>query len=90
LLSLFPNIGLEKEKLRKLSILHIFRSIFFVNHQIGLLRNPGHRRAFFEKYAKENGFDPLQAANWYLQPTEKIMATKVINCKFNVIFMCLS
>eukprot|EP00026_Physarum_polycephalum_P000178 Phypoly_transcript_00178.p1 GENE.Phypoly_transcript_00178~~Phypoly_transcript_00178.p1 ORF type:complete len:1068 (-),score=137.60 Phypoly_transcript_00178:3031-5769(-) len=35
-----------------------------------------YRRRFFEKYASANGFDPLLASNWYLQPKEKIMATK--------------
>lgn len=35
------------------------------------------RKKFFESYAQDNGFDPLIAENWYLQPRPKIMAYKV-------------
>jgi len=34
------------------------------------------RRKFFENYARENGFDPLEPENWYAQPTSKILAVK--------------
>eukprot|EP00026_Physarum_polycephalum_P001037 Phypoly_transcript_01038.p1 GENE.Phypoly_transcript_01038~~Phypoly_transcript_01038.p1 ORF type:complete len:1240 (+),score=185.34 Phypoly_transcript_01038:28-3720(+) len=37
---------------------------------------PQSRRKFFEKYAKERGFDPLQADNWYLQSKSNILATE--------------
>ena len=40
-------------------------------------REAANRRIFFENYAKSNGFDPLIAANWYLVPSDKIMAMKV-------------
>ena len=36
------------------------------------------RRRFFEEYAVANGFDPLNASNWYSQSRDKIMATKVL------------
>jgi hypothetical protein len=32
---------------------------------------------FFEKYAKEVGFDPEIPSNWYSQPRENILAAKV-------------
>ena len=35
------------------------------------------RRQFFEKYAKQNRFDPLIAANWYLQFKGNILSAKV-------------
>lgn len=36
------------------------------------------RRKFFEKFAFDNGFDPLVSDNWYSQSKDQIMATKVI------------
>eukprot|EP00026_Physarum_polycephalum_P003804 Phypoly_transcript_03819.p1 GENE.Phypoly_transcript_03819~~Phypoly_transcript_03819.p1 ORF type:complete len:654 (+),score=64.41 Phypoly_transcript_03819:47-2008(+) len=36
------------------------------------------RRQAFEKYAKENGFDPLVPKHWYTQPSEKIQKIKGI------------
>lgn len=38
------------------------------------------RRKVFEIYAKENGFDPLHAENWYSQPHAKMKAIRV--CTF--------
>jgi hypothetical protein len=35
------------------------------------------RRKFFEKYAKDNGFDPKNPENWYAQPADLIMSVKV-------------
>ena len=36
------------------------------------------RRKFFETYAQERGFDPLNAENWYQEQIPRIMATKVL------------
>lgn len=38
---------------------------------------PQKRRAFFEKFARTNGFDPLVAANWYHIKFEDITNAKV-------------
>lgn len=35
------------------------------------------RRKFFEDFAKEKGFDPLVANNWYLQAQDQILSLKV-------------
>jgi hypothetical protein len=35
------------------------------------------RRKFFEKYAKERGFDPNDPEKWYLQSKEEIVSAKV-------------
>lgn len=35
------------------------------------------RRKFFEHYARDTGFDPLVASNWYNQPREQIKALRV-------------
>ena len=49
------------------------------------------RRKFFEKYAKANDFDFKIPENWYFQPTEKIMATKVDLISFFLLFIsCIS
>jgi hypothetical protein len=35
------------------------------------------RRKVFELFAEENGFDPLQAENWYSQSRDKLLSIKV-------------
>lgn len=35
------------------------------------------RRSFFERYAKENDFDPLLPENWYSRPVDHIMCQRV-------------
>jgi hypothetical protein len=35
------------------------------------------RKLFFEKYAEENGFDPLVPQNWYKVKKDKFMAARV-------------
>lgn len=42
---------------------------------------------FFEEYAKENRFDPLVADNWYLQPSERIWAKKVMLFTKNILVL---
>eukprot|EP00026_Physarum_polycephalum_P001731 Phypoly_transcript_01733.p1 GENE.Phypoly_transcript_01733~~Phypoly_transcript_01733.p1 ORF type:complete len:1003 (+),score=155.23 Phypoly_transcript_01733:421-3009(+) len=37
------------------------------------------RRKFFEKYARDNGFDPKKPENWYAQPPDLIMSVKSAN-----------
>jgi hypothetical protein len=37
------------------------------------------RRKYFENYAKEHGFDPLVAENWYTQARSKILAAEVLS-----------
>jgi hypothetical protein len=41
------------------------------------------RRRFFENFAKDNGFDPLVATNWYGVSQERILSAKV--CKNHTI-----
>jgi hypothetical protein len=38
-----------------------------------------YRRGILENYAKENNFDPLNAAMWHQQVKTKVMATKVFS-----------
>jgi hypothetical protein len=49
------------------------------------------RRKLFETYAKQNGFNPLQPKNWYLQSRHKIKLFKVkiilqfiVTCYFTI------
>jgi hypothetical protein len=48
--------------------------------------NAAARRKFFEDYAKENGFDPLDPNNWYKISRYKLMALQVffftLFCKY--------
>jgi hypothetical protein len=41
----------------------------------------GNRRKFFEKYAREHSFDPRVPKNWYKEPVERILNTKVCDIK---------
>jgi len=60
LTDVFPDIGLQKAK---------FNDRF-------VWSNEENRRKFFERYARQNGFDPLVARNWQLHSTSHIRATK--------------
>lgn len=40
-------------------------------------QNEGNRKRFFEKYASEKGFDPLQAEQWYKVLRYSILTRKV-------------
>jgi hypothetical protein len=76
LLDLFPNIGLDpSEFLLQCMYLFIPLAVLTIINQPDSWKN---RRRFFENYAKENGFDPLNPENWYLQAREKIISTKVL------------
>ena len=48
-----------------------------ITHSVASWNEAENRRALFDKYAKENNFDPLIPENWYHQPIKRIMATKV-------------
>eukprot|EP00026_Physarum_polycephalum_P005007 Phypoly_transcript_05033.p1 GENE.Phypoly_transcript_05033~~Phypoly_transcript_05033.p1 ORF type:complete len:665 (+),score=73.56 Phypoly_transcript_05033:296-1996(+) len=60
ILDLFPDIGLDKAKLRERA---------WVNEV-------SKRREFFESYAKAHKFDPLLPENWYSQSISQIMSFK--------------
>jgi len=60
LLDLFPGIGLDKSELKSSR----------------RWTDAGNRRKFFENYAKQCGFDPLLAENWYSESLLKIKSMK--------------
>lgn len=47
------------------------------------------RRKVFEDYAKENGFDPLIADQWYLQSIPKLRSSTVIAIFILYLFIIL-
>jgi len=61
------------------ALLDLFPEIGLDKFKMGISRwvDINNRRDFFEKYAKEKGFDPLHSSLWYLQPKSQIMAQKV-------------
>eukprot|EP00026_Physarum_polycephalum_P001467 Phypoly_transcript_01469.p1 GENE.Phypoly_transcript_01469~~Phypoly_transcript_01469.p1 ORF type:complete len:1107 (+),score=182.36 Phypoly_transcript_01469:326-3322(+) len=59
LMSLFPDIGLVESK--------------FETPSSSLWGTVSSRRKFFEKYAKDNRFDPYNPENWYDEPRQKII-----------------
>eukprot|EP00026_Physarum_polycephalum_P000813 Phypoly_transcript_00814.p1 GENE.Phypoly_transcript_00814~~Phypoly_transcript_00814.p1 ORF type:complete len:797 (+),score=105.00 Phypoly_transcript_00814:1557-3947(+) len=65
LISLFPEIGLNKSKKWE---------FWLESAKI---------RRIFENYAKEQGFDPLVATNWYEQPKSKLMGMKGIGLVYS-------
>lgn len=81
LLDSFPDIGLEKEKLRTrcmhYSLLIMFIILLFIIIIIAEWYQVENRRAFFVNYANNNRFDHLNPINWYEQPVEKILANEV-------------
>jgi hypothetical protein len=79
---LFPDIGLKKEKLSKLCMpLYsrcTFYSYLYLKNNAARWNDPQQRRKLFDKYAHENGFDPLHPESWYLQPKKRILSMKVL------------
>lgn len=91
---LFPDINFDPSLFQhsmliiKLLIINTFNEFFI----IAAYYKVENRRKFFEEYAKKNNFDPLVTENWYSQPYDKIMSTKVyylINKLFNLIIVLL-
>ena len=87
---LFPSIGIDKAKfinpcmsfylfVTSSFILYFILSPFLMLFLV-LWQDKQNRRRFFEKYAKENGFDPLVANDWSLISKKHLMATKVHTC----------
>lgn len=91
LVDLFPDIGLQKNKLANL---HSGRNSGLVNYtntittagaeqtctpiRRNFFNNKFRRKQLFEQYAAENGFDPFIPANWYNQSRRKVMAHQVL------------
>jgi hypothetical protein len=47
-----------------------------ISQQIESWNYTSNRRKFFEKYAKEHGFDSRDPAGWYTQPSDKILSSE--------------
>jgi len=62
LLHLFPEIELEKQKVP--------------THIRAYWSEESRRRKFFVSFAREKGFDPLIAANWYRVTRDEVLAAK--------------
>ena len=56
--------------------LFLFADVYLITH-ISVWHEEAFRRKMFESYAKENGFDPLNAEMWHQQEKSKLMAMKV-------------
>ena len=79
LIDLFPDIDLDESLLRAqkctlLPLLDIIISHLSLFLYLAVWKSPENRRNFFEKYAKQNGFDPLDPELWYSQTKENILA----------------
>lgn len=83
LLELFPEIGLKLTRFQQRIQFFYYFYISLVCYGIYVYFSASwvgedSRRKFFERYAKENKFDPLIADNWYSQPRDKLLASKVL------------
>eukprot|EP00026_Physarum_polycephalum_P018830 Phypoly_transcript_20577.p1 GENE.Phypoly_transcript_20577~~Phypoly_transcript_20577.p1 ORF type:complete len:206 (+),score=32.24 Phypoly_transcript_20577:67-618(+) len=58
------------------ALLELFPNIGLDRQTLKGLWREANRRKFFEDYAKQHGFDPLNPENWYTEPVEKIMAVR--------------
>jgi hypothetical protein len=92
LTTIFPDIGLVAEnfelKERKFTICIFYCSvilIYFSSHAARVY-SMAERRRFFDEFAKEAKFDPLNAANWYAVKQESILEKKVL--KIFLRFIC--
>lgn len=81
---LFPELRLEKSAFpfpQCMYILSFRLFLLFYSFYCIIIeawwRSVGNRRKFFEMYATTHNFDSLQPDQWYSQPRDKIMATKV-------------
>ena len=84
LLDLFPDIGLDRTKLTRISCPPLSLSHLpapsctsFFNLFVASWQDPSTRRKFFEDIAHLNGFDPLKAENWYQQLSSLVLSIKV-------------
>jgi hypothetical protein len=87
LIELFPNIGLKKEKFHSKPN-HFSFLYYFINFYIAW--NPQNSRQFFEKYAKDHGFDPLIPKNWYSVSYRSILSKVVCLTSYsstNILFV---
>jgi hypothetical protein len=80
LVEMFPNIGLVPKKLVHLasalpSTPHPFCCIYLLAGNYW--DDPKRRRKFFIEFAKEKGFNPLVAENWYSVPPSEIKSRTV-------------
>jgi len=62
LVHLYPDIGIDRKKFK-----HAPQNYWLAAHN---------RRAFFDNFAKLNGFDPLVPANWHKIKYDQIRSTK--------------
>ena len=89
LVDLYPAIGLDRSKFKTHKCMFALKTLLLSLIYISIWTDEWitveKRRAFFETYAKDNRFNPLEPSNWYAQSTSKLLNTKV--CLF---CMCLS
>jgi hypothetical protein len=91
LIELFPNLNLDIPRLHSgrtflsisLSLSPLLLSSPLLSPQsyyAEIWPTRENMRKFFEEYAKENSFDPLNPNNWYSISRSKIFASKVDFC----------
>ena len=72
------NVILSHLSPLSLSILLLSFKLFLLTRVLGKWVDIRNRRKFFEEFARTNGFDPLNAENWYRQSLTTILRVKVL------------
>lgn len=84
LASLFPDIGIDKNKFlmlkvpRNYKIVSICLFLLIFSILARYWKKPENRRKFFVDYANKNNFDPLVPSNWYSIKVDDVSAEKVL------------
>lgn len=71
--------------LPNLTLFQVREESFLIINKLLIFLKGGHwadarnRKAFFEEFAKENGFDSSIASNWYSVTKQQLNASKVFN-----------
>lgn len=88
-ISFLKLVLLDQDFFSNVYLFYLYLSFLFPSHIcfIDPYSDPRTRKRFFEKYAREVGFDPLIADNWYAQSHETILAQKVYKLFCYIIYL---
>lgn len=80
-MKIFPEIGLEESKFSNAPSTTLFHFLLLKWHTNVIIENHwanlDNRRAFFEAFARDHGFDPHVSSNWENITTQHLRDRKV-------------
>lgn len=78
LTEVYPEIGLDETRLPRIRMKVTFCDCGLIYDADEYWKDTANQRAFFDKVAKETGFDPLNPENWYQYDLSSLYAKKVV------------